>query len=82
MTQKSSALRNLFVTVGTTKFPKLIHSFTKKEVLDTLISLGITFVQLQTGKDFTGPKLDPDMEQLCSIRAEFGSTIVERNWEE
>nr|CAH7714419.1 unnamed protein product [Callosobruchus chinensis] len=70
-------IKNLFVTVGTTKFSKLIDIITKKEVLDILLSLGITFVQLQTGKDFLGPKLDPNVEQLCSIRSESGSIIVQ-----
>ncbi|VEN48528.1 unnamed protein product [Callosobruchus maculatus] len=77
MIKENIAFKNLFVTVGTTKFSKLIDTITKKEVLDILQSLGITFVQLQTGKDFPGPKLDPNVEQLCSIRSESGSYTVE-----
>nr|CAI5817957.1 unnamed protein product [Callosobruchus analis] len=75
--KKDNMFKNLFVTVGTTKFSKLIDIITTQEVLEVLLSLGINFIQLQTGQDFQGPKLDPNIEQLCSIRTVSGSIIVE-----
>ncbi|KAF2893578.1 hypothetical protein ILUMI_12607 [Ignelater luminosus] len=41
--------KKVFVTVGTTKFEKLIETASNKDVLDVLHKLGYTFIQYQTG---------------------------------
>lgn len=41
--------KNVLVTVGTTKFDKLIETVTANAILDTLKHLGYTSVLLQTG---------------------------------
>lgn len=43
------AEKRVFVTVGTTKFEKLIETASSKDVLDVLHKLGYTFIQYQTG---------------------------------
>ncbi|XP_060524452.1 UDP-N-acetylglucosamine transferase subunit ALG13 homolog [Cylas formicarius] len=55
--------KKVFVTIGTTKFPKLINSLTQKVVVKTLIELGYDFVQVQTGKYFPGPKIDSELDK-------------------
>ncbi|XP_056633507.1 UDP-N-acetylglucosamine transferase subunit ALG13 homolog [Diorhabda sublineata] len=47
--------KNIFVTVGTTKFPKLLDTIIKNELLRTFIKLGYDFIQIQTGKDIYKP---------------------------
>jgi beta-1,4-N-acetylglucosaminyltransferase len=42
-------MKKVFVTVGTTKFEKLIEELSKDELLDILYSLGYTLVQFQVG---------------------------------
>lgn len=42
-------LKKVFVTVGTTKFDKLIEELSKDEILDILHYLGYSFVQFQVG---------------------------------
>lgn len=41
--------KHVFVTVGTTKFEKLIQKVLNKDILNQLHSLGYTSIQLQTG---------------------------------
>ncbi|KAK4883113.1 hypothetical protein RN001_006432 [Aquatica leii] len=41
--------KRVFVTVGTTKFDKLIQTTSKSEILDILQSLGYTDIQYQVG---------------------------------
>lgn len=69
-------LKRVFVTVGTTKFPKLINTLTSKDVLETLIALQCTFVQIQTGKDFSSIQLDPEIKLPSEITKENDSVIL------
>lgn len=48
--------QNVFVTVGTTKFDKLIETVTSETVLHTLSSLGYNSVTLQIGHGSFEPK--------------------------
>jgi len=48
--------RRLFVTVGTTKFEKLIDTVASDDVLEKLINLGFTEVQFQIGNGQHEPK--------------------------
>ncbi|KAL3285872.1 hypothetical protein HHI36_000392 [Cryptolaemus montrouzieri] len=41
--------KHLFVTVGTTKFEKLISALSDEKILDILAKLGYTSIQFQTG---------------------------------
>lgn len=43
--------KQVFVTVGTTKFTKLIQTIATPQIINILNKLGYTFVQLQTGVD-------------------------------
>ncbi|XP_076250674.1 alg13 UDP-N-acetylglucosaminyltransferase subunit [Rhynchophorus ferrugineus] len=43
--------KHVFVTVGTTKFTKLIETIIDSQVINILDRLGYTFVQVQTGFD-------------------------------
>ncbi|CAH1106023.1 unnamed protein product [Psylliodes chrysocephalus] len=54
-------MKKIFVTVGTTKFPKLIDAVTTEDVLNTIKSLGYNFVQIQTGKEFSKVHIAPDL---------------------
>lgn len=69
-------MKKVFVTVGTTKFPKLVDTITTKEVIQTLISKGYNFIQIQTGKDFSKVKIDPNILPTPNIHAEGNSFIV------
>jgi len=68
-------MKKLFVTVGTTKFPKLVNTITEEKVFGALIELGFDFIQIQTGKDFKEVKLDQTLKNV-SIYKENKSTIV------
>lgn len=68
--------KRVFVTVGTTKFPKLIDALTSKDVLETLISLQCNFVQIQTGKDFSSVSLDPEFGLPSEITKENSSVLL------
>lgn len=41
--------KHIFVTVGTTKFDKLISAMTNENILNSLIKLGYSSIQFQTG---------------------------------
>ncbi|EEZ98644.1 UDP-N-acetylglucosamine transferase subunit ALG13 homolog [Tribolium castaneum] len=51
--------KKVFVTVGTTKFDKLIEEVSKDEVLEVLHSLGYTFVQFQVGTGDSNERKHP-----------------------
>lgn len=74
--------KNIFVTVGTTKFPKLINTITSKEILDILISLQCKFIQVQSGKDFTSVCDDPTITLSSKVSndnysiVKFGDNIT------
>lgn len=55
-------LKRVFVTVGTTKFPKLIDAMTQSTTLKTLQAKGYNFVQVQTGRDFQGVNLEAEIK--------------------
>lgn len=67
--------KRIFVTVGTTKFPKLIHTITSKDILETLIALQCDSVQIQTGKNFS-VQLDPELKFSSKHSKEKESTIL------
>lgn len=69
-------MKRVFVTVGTTKFPKLIDAITTKDVLETLVALNYNFVQIQTGKDFSSVYIDPELTFKTEINKDNGSTIL------
>lgn len=69
-------MKRVFVTVGTTKFPKLIDTITSKDTLETLISLNYSFVQIQTGKDFSSVHIDPEITFSSEISRDNGSIIL------
>ncbi|KAJ8974502.1 hypothetical protein NQ317_018098 [Molorchus minor] len=50
---------------------------TTKSIINTLISLGYNFVQIQTGKDFTKVSIDPDISPAPKIITENSSTVVD-----
>lgn len=68
--------KKIFVTVGTTKFPKLVDTITTKEVVQSLISKGYNFIQIQTGKYFLKVVIDPDISPTPNIQAEGNSFTV------
>ncbi|XP_044259041.1 UDP-N-acetylglucosamine transferase subunit ALG13 homolog [Tribolium madens] len=53
------SVKKVFVTVGTTKFDKLIEEISKDELLDILHSLGYSFVQFQVGTGNLNKKNHP-----------------------
>ncbi|ERL95562.1 hypothetical protein D910_12823 [Dendroctonus ponderosae] len=55
-------MKRVFVTVGTTKFPKLIDAITRSTTLKTLQDRGYNFVQVQTGRDFQGVNLEAEIK--------------------
>ncbi|CAG9765225.1 unnamed protein product [Ceutorhynchus assimilis] len=57
-------MKTVFVTVGTTKFPKLVDTITTLDVIKTLKNLGYDNVQIQTGKDFHKPNIDPLLKNV------------------
>lgn len=69
-------MKRVFVTVGTTKFPKLIDTITTKDVLETLIALNYNFVQIQTGKDFSSVHIDPELTLKTEISKDNETTIL------
>lgn len=69
--------KRVFVTVGTTKFPKLIDIISTKDILETLIALNCDFVQIQTGKDFSSVRLDPELNFSSKLSKENDSIILE-----
>lgn len=69
--------KRVFVTVGTTKFPKLIEKITSLEVIETLINMNCEFVQLQTGNDFSGVRLSPDLKLSHTCTVENNTTVLE-----
>lgn len=69
-------MKRVFVTVGTTKFPKLIDTVTTKDVLETLIALNYNFVQIQTGKDFSSVHIDPEITFTSKIIKDSDSTTL------
>lgn len=50
------SVKNVFVTVGTTKFDELIESVTQPEILNTLKKLGYNNVTLQIGNGLYEPE--------------------------
>lgn len=69
--------KKVFVTVGTTKFPKLIDSLSSKDVLETLIALQYNFVQIQTGKDFSSAFVGPEIKASTKITKVNDSILLE-----
>lgn len=69
-------MKKVFVTVGTTKFPKLIDTITTRDVLDTLTTFNYNFVQIQTGKGFSSVHIDPEITFSTKISKENESTTV------
>lgn len=69
-------MKSAFVTIGTTKFPKLVDAITSKHTLETLIALNYSFVQIQTGKDFSSVYIDPEITFASKISRENGSIIL------
>lgn len=55
-------MKKVFVTVGTTKFPKLVDAITQLPTLQALKHCGYGEVQIQTGLQFEGPKIDPKLK--------------------
>ncbi|KAJ8919058.1 hypothetical protein NQ315_016965 [Exocentrus adspersus] len=72
-------MKRIFVTVGTTKFPKLVNAITTEQVIQTLLSLGYNFVQIQTGRDFSKVEFDSVVSPPPEIKLEANSTIVTVN---
>ncbi|CAG9833488.1 unnamed protein product [Diabrotica balteata] len=66
--------KRIFVTVGTTKFPKLINTITNEKVIRSFISLGYDYIQIQTGKDVIKP---PVVDLPHTIKQEGTSVIIE-----
>ncbi|XP_019864660.1 UDP-N-acetylglucosamine transferase subunit ALG13 homolog [Aethina tumida] len=48
----NTGFERVFVTVGTTKFPKLIDVVTSSDIHEAFLELGVTCVLLQYGKDY------------------------------
>lgn len=69
-------MKKVFVTVGTTKFPKLVDTIITKEVVECLISKGYNFVQIQTGRDFSKVTVDPNISPAPSIELRGNSITV------
>lgn len=69
--------KRIFVTVGTTKFPKLIDTITQKDILDTLIALKCEFVQIQTGNDFSSVHLDPELNLPSKFTKTNDSVVLQ-----
>ncbi|XP_018562534.1 UDP-N-acetylglucosamine transferase subunit ALG13 homolog [Anoplophora glabripennis] len=69
-------MKKVFVTVGTTKFPKLVDAITTKEIIESLISKGYNFIQIQTGRDFSKVTLDPNISPTPSVKSKGNSIIV------
>lgn len=67
--------KNVFVTVGTTKFSKLIDLITTKPIIETLLSLGYNFVQVQTGREFGDVKIDSNISHVIEKRQ--STTVIE-----
>ncbi|CAG9856381.1 unnamed protein product [Phyllotreta striolata] len=65
--------KKVFVTVGTTKFPKLIDKIVTEDVLRLFQSLGYNFIQIQTGKDFYPEAILP---KLSSYNVKSESPLV------
>lgn len=55
-------MKKVFVTVGTTKFPKLVDAITQLPTLQALKHWGYGEIQIQTGLEFDGPKIDPKLQ--------------------
>lgn len=55
-------MKKVFVTVGTTKFPKLVDTITQLPTLQALSHCGYTEIQIQTGRQFDSPKIDPKLK--------------------
>ncbi|KAG5899839.1 hypothetical protein JTB14_012310 [Gonioctena quinquepunctata] len=68
--------KNVFITVGTTEFSKLISSITTKKVIDALLYSGYEFIQLQTGSSFTNIEIDPALDLTYEITREGDSTFL------
>ncbi|XP_066245113.1 UDP-N-acetylglucosamine transferase subunit ALG13 [Euwallacea similis] len=66
--------KKLFLTVGTTKFPKLVNTITQADTLQVLSHLGYNNIQIQTGRDFHKPHIDPQIE--ATITQTNSSTVV------
>lgn len=69
--------KRVFVSVGTTKFPKLIDIITSKDIVETLIALQYNFVQIQTGKDFSSIHIDPEINLSSKLTKQNDTTILE-----
>lgn len=69
--------KRIFVTVGTTKFPKLVDTLTQKDILNTLIALQCEFVQIQTGNDFSSVHLDPEITLSSKLTQNNDSFLLE-----
>lgn len=60
--------KKIFVTVGTTQFPKLIESVYSEDIQQTLLDKGYNFIQMQCGKDW---KHNPEkISSKISIKVE------------
>ncbi|XP_030750220.1 UDP-N-acetylglucosamine transferase subunit ALG13 homolog [Sitophilus oryzae] len=66
--------RKLFVTVGTTKFEKLVNRITDVSILNLLVKLGFDFVQIQTGIELLQISIDADLKH--TIYKKNDSTTV------
>lgn len=68
--------KSVLVTVGTTKFQKLIEVVSSDEILNILKKLGYTSVLLQIGTGaFTERSLPPLKLKYCSYVEDFASVI-------
>ncbi|XP_030750252.1 UDP-N-acetylglucosamine transferase subunit ALG13 homolog [Sitophilus oryzae] len=66
--------KKLFVTVGTTRFEKLVYRITDESILKLLDKLGFDFVQIQTGIELLQISIHADLKH--AIFKKFNSTTV------
>ncbi|XP_066145785.1 UDP-N-acetylglucosamine transferase subunit ALG13 [Euwallacea fornicatus] len=58
--------KKLFLTVGTTKFPKLVNTITQADILQVLSRLGYSTIQIQTGRDSHKLQIDPQIDAIIT----------------
>jgi len=68
-------MKRVFVTVGTTKFPQLIDTITKLDVIEALKKLGYSNIQIQTGRSFNKVNIDPDIVNVLIKQGENSWTV-------
>lgn len=62
--QNINAMKSVFITVGTTKFRKLVDAITKSDIINAFKELGFSNIQIQTGPHFDGPNVDPNIKNV------------------